>query len=602
MAATSIPDDLLLIMQSYVDPIPRPMATSSDDSRPAGEAPQVQGGEVDDEWSEGEDDVEATILVESDDEDPPEDSNLSHNHALPPANEPPDDGSSSDSDLDSSSSSSSGVEMRVTRYPASKSKHLDSLTVLVKPTDSDAEDEDGAPHTLPAQYSGTKNEILVPEVEVPEITEVPVDDVLEPIGEIMTIIDSVVVVKGDATGVRRALDMDSLLVFEDRKVLGKVFETFGAVKQPLYSVRFPSASAIDKNIIWIGRPVLHVPARSNFVFAEAIARLKGSDASNLHDEEVGEDQMDFSDDEAEAQWRRNRKEAKREQTSSHSYTRSPPRETTPRQPRAELPALLPYPAGDDGDVPYSTLPYDDVPDPRPAPAAYDPYSDHEEAPKPALSLPPRPQPPSPRQNRNANGLGGSRGRGKDRGRGGGNRNQPQNRRERKNTGPGERGRPNRGRDGRGRGRGGRQNHGHGTQGNYSGELSPTSRAIAQATGQYSSTSYTQDDGYNPMNASTGLFESDAPAPGTMPHINPRFFSGDMAGPDMSAFGLSWGDMGNMAGYGYGYQQPGFGYSGYGQADQMGYNQGFGWLSEEPYPSHGQYDQSGGPHGDTQGET
>jgi H/ACA ribonucleoprotein complex non-core subunit NAF1 len=42
------------------------------------------------------------------------------------------------------------------------------------------------------------------------------------------------------------------------------------------------------------------------VFTEEIARIKGSDASNLHDEEVGEDQVDFSDDEAEAQWRRNR--------------------------------------------------------------------------------------------------------------------------------------------------------------------------------------------------------------------------------------------------------------------------------------------------------
>ncbi|KAG8702385.1 hypothetical protein FRC08_003523 [Ceratobasidium sp. 394] len=408
----------------------------------------------------------------------------------------------------------------------------------------------------------------------------------------MTIIDSVVVVKGNTTGVYRALDTDSLLVFEDRRVLGKVFETFGAVKQPLYSVRFPSASTIDKNIIWIGRPVLHVPARSNFVFTEAIARLKGSDASNLHDEEVGEDQMDFSDDEAEAQWRRNRKEAKREQTASHSHTRSPPRETTPRQPRAELPPLLPYPAADDGDVPYSTLPYDDVPDPRPAPAAYDPYLDHKEECRPVLSLPPRPQFPSPRQNRNGSGPSGSRGGGKDRGRGGGNRNQHQNRRERKNTGASERGRPNRGRDGRGRGRGGRQNHGHGNHGYYSGELPPTSHAIAQATGQYPPAPYAQDEGYNPMNANTGLFDPAAPTPGTMPHINPRFFSGDMAGADMNGFGTPWGDMGNMAGYGYGYQQPGFGYG-----DQMGYNnQGFGWPPEQPYPPHGRYDWPSGPHG------
>ena len=55
--------------------------------------------------------------------------------------------------------------------------------------------------------------------------------------------------------------------------------------------------------------VCHVPARSYFVFTEAIARIKGSDASNLHDEEIAEDQIDFSDDEAEAQWRRTRSAA-----------------------------------------------------------------------------------------------------------------------------------------------------------------------------------------------------------------------------------------------------------------------------------------------------
>jgi H/ACA ribonucleoprotein complex non-core subunit NAF1 len=128
--------------------------------------------------------------------------------------------SSSDSD---SSSSSSDVEMRVTRYPAAtRAKHLASLTALTRPADYDAEDEDDAPHGSSTQYAGTKNEVLAPEVEVPEITEVPVDDVLERIGEIMTIIDSVVVAKGNTTGVHRALDTDSLLVFEDRKVLGKV--------------------------------------------------------------------------------------------------------------------------------------------------------------------------------------------------------------------------------------------------------------------------------------------------------------------------------------------------------------------------------------------
>lgn len=34
--------------------------------------------------------------------------------------------------------------------------------------------------------------------------------------------------------------------------------------------------------------------------------MKGSDASNVHDEEVGEDEVEFSDDEAEAAYKRHR--------------------------------------------------------------------------------------------------------------------------------------------------------------------------------------------------------------------------------------------------------------------------------------------------------
>lgn len=50
---------------------------------------------------------------------------------------------------------------------------------------------------------------------------------MEKVGEIMTVMDKVVIVKGLPSedvnrGSKRALDSDTLLVFEDRKVLGYV--------------------------------------------------------------------------------------------------------------------------------------------------------------------------------------------------------------------------------------------------------------------------------------------------------------------------------------------------------------------------------------------
>ncbi|CAE7072506.1 unnamed protein product, partial [Rhizoctonia solani] len=530
-----IQDDLLLIMHSYVD-VPPPARRERQPSKPV----VVEDSD--------EDEVELAIQIEQSDEE-----EIEHIKNFAAVKITP---GSDDSDSDSSDSSSD-VEMRVTQYPARKQ------LALQLPNDSDVEDDEDTPSGI-ARYAGTKNEVLLPEVKAPELATVPPEETLELIGEIMTIIDSVVVIKGYTSGVERVLDTDSLLVFEDRNVFGVVFETFGAVKQPLYSVRFPSASAIDKDIIRAGRQVFHVPARSNYVFTKEIVRIKGSDASNLHDEEVGEDQLDFSDDEAEAQWRRNRKEAKRGQASS---TTNLVRQDTPQQPKLELPAILPYPLADDGDVPYSALPYDEAPDPRPAPAAYDPYFEHEDQ-VPAMST----EPPVP-QIKTESEPSGSRGRGRDRGRRRGSPNQHRN--ERQND---DRGRPRRGRGGRARGRGDRR---QGRGGGNSSSQYPTDYcpdpasmmyAMANATGQYPYAS--QDEGYSPVNGGNAYWEQ-----GTMPHINPRFFSGELGAGANGGFGAQWPNQG----FEYGYQFPGHGYGGNNYGNGGGYNHDYSdssyWVPE-----------------------
>lgn len=48
----------------------------------------------------------------------------------------------------------------------------------------------------------------------------------------------------------------------------------------------------------------YCPSRSTFAYTSAIRSQKGNDASNIYDEEVGEDELDFSDDEKEAEWKR----------------------------------------------------------------------------------------------------------------------------------------------------------------------------------------------------------------------------------------------------------------------------------------------------------
>lgn len=116
-------------------------------------------------------------------------------------------------------------------------EHRKTLSALNKFTAiSDDEDEDAdAGQSLKGTALCTKNEIHEPDVAVPDITEVGADEPLERIGTVMSIIDNVVIVKGLPTGsgignraAERALDCESLLVFEDRKVLGFVSRSFSS--------------------------------------------------------------------------------------------------------------------------------------------------------------------------------------------------------------------------------------------------------------------------------------------------------------------------------------------------------------------------------------
>lgn len=68
----------------------------------------------------------------------------------------------------------------------------------------------------------------------------------------------------------------------------------------MYQVKFNDKFPLDAEKVKISREVFHVPQRSNFVFVNELKHWRGSDASNLHDEEPAEFELEFSDDEQEA--------------------------------------------------------------------------------------------------------------------------------------------------------------------------------------------------------------------------------------------------------------------------------------------------------------
>ncbi|OBZ86130.1 H/ACA ribonucleoprotein complex non-core subunit NAF1 [Choanephora cucurbitarum] len=173
------------------------------------------------------------------------------------------------------------------------------------------------------QVIKTAHEIVDFVIEKPDVEITPTTPIVLA-GTIYQVIDNVIVIHARTGSELSTLDQGSLLVYENRQVLGEVFETFGPVVRPYYSVRFNTAQEIDREWAVVGAPVFYVPSyqKTHLVEVETLKRMKGSDASNMYDEEVGEEEMEFSDDEKEMEHKRQKKAHKRK-----------PRAPQPRQRR-----------------------------------------------------------------------------------------------------------------------------------------------------------------------------------------------------------------------------------------------------------------------------
>ncbi|XP_065063200.1 H/ACA ribonucleoprotein complex non-core subunit NAF1-like [Rhopilema esculentum] len=209
-------------------------------------------------------------------------------------------------DSESSSSSSSTTS-------SSESDDEDKPNLRKIIMDAENEEDEVNHATLPK----TKDEILPQELPVePDIQdELPKDARLEQIGEIQSFVELMVVIKGVIDG--PALDVGTVCFKEDRKPFGKVFDIFGPVKCPFYTVRLSSEEKFASLGLAVGETVYFAPnylTCTNYVFVEQLKKMKGSDASWQFDQEPPPECIDYSDDEQEAKAksaaRRKRKERK----------------------------------------------------------------------------------------------------------------------------------------------------------------------------------------------------------------------------------------------------------------------------------------------------
>ncbi|CAK8538174.1 unnamed protein product [Lathyrus sativus] len=155
----------------------------------------------------------------------------------------------------------------------------------------------------------SKNEIRnLPPVPTVHVTLEPHHEML-PVGVVMSTLGAKVIVEGVEK--HEPLNEGSILwLTESRNPLGLVDEIFGPVKNPYYVVRYNSENDIPAGIQGGTTLVSCVPEFADRALNNKDLYRKGYDASGPNDEEVS-DEVEFSDDEKEAEYRKMQRMTKR---------------------------------------------------------------------------------------------------------------------------------------------------------------------------------------------------------------------------------------------------------------------------------------------------
>ncbi|XP_020260701.1 H/ACA ribonucleoprotein complex non-core subunit NAF1-like [Asparagus officinalis] len=132
---------------------------------------------------------------------------------------------------------------------------------------------------------------------------------LDNLSSISAILSNRVIVEGSEK--HSSLNEGSILwITETRLPLGRIDEIFGPVKNPFYVVWYNSDEEVPQGIS-IGVAISFVVDFANHILNEKYLYENGYDASGIDDEEAA-DEVEFSDDEKEAEYKRSLRQSKRD--------------------------------------------------------------------------------------------------------------------------------------------------------------------------------------------------------------------------------------------------------------------------------------------------
>ena len=178
--------------------------------------------------------------------------------------------------------------------------------------DSDDDDEQKALRSRSGPR--TRNELAADELPPIENLTITLSDEtpIERIGYIRHIIEGKLLIIESLLH-SPPLNDDSVLFNSERRSIGLIYETFGPVEKPYYSIRYNDLGNILQRQIQLDQEVFYAPKETTYtkyVFVQELRALKGSDASWEDDNEPPKSAIDYSDDEqeraAKALWKEKR--------------------------------------------------------------------------------------------------------------------------------------------------------------------------------------------------------------------------------------------------------------------------------------------------------
>ncbi|GMM34426.1 RNA-binding snoRNP assembly protein [Saccharomycopsis crataegensis] len=231
-----------------------------------------------------------------------------------------DDVSESDSDSSDNDISGSGSESDSESDSDDEEGHEDDDLKSVENLEfEDDENLDGpikSKNELPEEAASS----------LPEDFKIDEKTPIELIGEVHAFSENNLIVKGNNSAEYRVLKENSVLCFEDRTPVGLIFEIFGPLRAPFYRIKFNTDN--EKNHESFkdlkGTKVYYVVTNAEFELTEKIKAFKGCDASNGNDEELAQEELEFSDDAAEANFKKAKKNKKKRKQDSASKDGAPP--------------------------------------------------------------------------------------------------------------------------------------------------------------------------------------------------------------------------------------------------------------------------------------